>query len=141
MSKFVPWAGLFSDYLDVAGPDGVDRPGECHQPPTSAAKRNFPSLPESTSSGLSVGPFTRNLQSQPPAGGGGPSQGQDPTRTKATDVRQMMPLAGGLGPLGAISHAEATMPNTWPKSVCAYPESPCQQALDSQTGLNASIWQ
>ena len=113
MSKFVPWAGLLSDYLDGAGPDGVDRPGECHQPPTSAAKRNIPSRPENASSGLSTGPSTPNLQGQaaPPAGGG-PSQGQGPTRKTAMDVRQMMWLAGGFGLSGAISHAEATMPKS-----------------------------
>ncbi len=94
--KCFPWAGLFNDYLDVAGPDGVDRPEECYQPPLSPAKRNRSSLPENASLGLRAGPSTANLQCQASPAGGGPSQGQGPTRNKAMDVRQMMWLAGGL---------------------------------------------
>jgi hypothetical protein len=43
------------------------------------------SLPESTSSGLSAGPSTANLQGQAWAhpAGGGPSQGLGPTRITA----------------------------------------------------------
>ena len=68
-------------------------------------------------------------------GGGGSSQGQGPTCEKVMDIQQMMRLAGGLGLSSAISYAEAT----FAKSVSAYPESPCKQALNSQMGLNASI--
>jgi hypothetical protein len=45
--KLVPCAGLFNNYQDVACPYGVDRPEECEQQPSSAAKRNRLSLPES----------------------------------------------------------------------------------------------
>ncbi len=31
MSKSVPCAGIFNDYLDADGPDGADGPEECDQ--------------------------------------------------------------------------------------------------------------
>ncbi len=38
MSKLVPCAGLFNDYLDADGPDGADGPEECDQPPSSSQR-------------------------------------------------------------------------------------------------------
>jgi hypothetical protein len=114
MSKSVPCAGIFNDYLDADGPDGADGPEECDQPPSASAKRNRPSLPKSASSLLSAGPSTASLQGPSPPGpaGGGQSQGHDPMgkTTTGMDVWKMTWLAAGLGLSGAISYAESTMP-------------------------------
>ncbi len=37
MSKLVPCAGLFNDFLDADGPDGADGPEGCDQPPSASA--------------------------------------------------------------------------------------------------------
>jgi hypothetical protein len=107
MSKSVPCAGIFNDYVDADGPDGADGPEECDQPPSASANRNRPSLQKSASSLLSAGPSTASLQGPSPPGpaGGGQSQGHGPTGKSATgmDVRKMTWLAGGLGLSGAIS--------------------------------------
>jgi hypothetical protein len=107
MSKLVPCAGLFNDYLDADGPDGADGPEDCDQPPSASAKRHRPSLPQSASSLLSAGPSAASLQgpSSPGPAGGGQSQGHGPIGKSATglDVRKMTWMAGGLGLSGAIS--------------------------------------
>ncbi len=55
MSKLVPCAGLFNDYLDADGSDGADGPEECDQPPSQAASanRNRPS-PSSLKQNLDI---------------------------------------------------------------------------------------
>ncbi len=92
MSKLVPCAGLFNDYLDADGPDGADGPEECDQPPSesASANRNRLSLPKNASSLrlLSAGPSTASLQDPSPPGpaGGGQSQGHGPTGKSANGM-------------------------------------------------------
>ena len=89
MSKLVPCAGLFNDYLDADGPDGADGPEECDQPPSASAKRHRQSLQQSASSLLSAGPSTASLQGPSPPGPARPAAG----RARVTVLRESRPLA------------------------------------------------
>ena len=84
MSKLVPCAGLFNDYLDADGPDGADGPEECDQPPSASAKRHRQSLQQSASSLLSAGPSSASPRPGP--AGGGQSQGHGPIGKLATGM-------------------------------------------------------